>query len=900
MYMEVFDSAGFYSYNNWVPAYAFYDASHLDYYGAYTSFNGGFWYNNSSPTVSSIPNMNVVLGTGYTAPTYYTINDIETPVGSLAVVATSDNQTVLPDSRIYYPYTGTGSRYLEVYPAAAGVAHVTVKVTDSDGASSQTTFTVTADSAPTITVISNQLVQMNSNTPAIPFTVGDAYYPPSALILTPISGNTTLVPLANVVIGGSSSSSNRTVTVTPAPNQYGVTTVGVRVSNGVATNASTFTLTVNSPPSLAANNGLTVSQGGTATITSSLLQATDPDNTPAQVKFTVNPDGSGGPPHNGTLLKSGIPLTTGGTFTMADVTNNLVSYHNGGSCETNDDFQFGLTDTSGGVLVSAGHTVFSFKIAITPLIIPPVAVSVSNTVPLGGTVSGTLTAVNTDCRNTNLTFSLGGLPAKGILAAFNPATGQYTYQANSGQSGADSFDFLVSNGGAISTTPGTVYLNIQNAPPVALGTNFMTAQGTSLTNKLSVTDPDQPPQPLTFSILSNGTKGTATLLNPATGAFVYTPQPSRFGQDSFTFKVNDGLTDSLPATVAISIRPTAASFGDLVISEDSLPAIVLLNVANGDVGILSSGGLLGQPAFLTTEPGGTILVADQSQGVLRIDPATGAQSIVVSNSLVPGAVGVAREADGHIIVSALGTGLVSRFTSGGVFVTNFPAGMLAFPAGVAIAPDGQIFVTDPGAAFGSPPNAIMQLDPVTLGQTVLATNGLLTSPVGIAWEPSGSLIVAEAFYNTLTRVTVPGGAQTLLTGETNLNHPFGVAVDVSGNIYVANGDGSVTQVNPVTGAQMVVVPPGSIGSPFGIAVAGQPVAPPILTGVQFTSAGQAQISLTGYPGATYSVLRSADLTLPVGGWTLVGTTTETTPGNFSVTDSGATNAPVRFYRASYP
>jgi hypothetical protein len=58
---------------------------------------------------------------------------------------------------------------------------------------------------------------------------------------------------------------------------------------------------------------------------------------------------------------------------------------------------------------------------------------------------------------------------------------------------------------------------------------------------------------LTFSIVANGSKGTAVIANAATGAFTYTPAPGATGSDSFTFKASDWLGDSNVATVQVTI-----------------------------------------------------------------------------------------------------------------------------------------------------------------------------------------------------------------------------------------------------------------------------------------------------------------------------------------------------------
>jgi formylglycine-generating enzyme required for sulfatase activity len=136
----------------------------------------------------------------------------------------------------------------------AGVATGTAKkITWDAGAdwsgqySTQMRFKVIADdgnSAPTISDIAAQTINPDNNTGAIAFTVGDAQTAAGSLIISGSSSNTTLVPNANIVFGGSGA--NRTVTVTPASSQTGTATITVTVSDGSLSASDTFLLTVNS------------------------------------------------------------------------------------------------------------------------------------------------------------------------------------------------------------------------------------------------------------------------------------------------------------------------------------------------------------------------------------------------------------------------------------------------------------------------------------------------------------------------------------------------------------------------------------------------------------------------------------------------------------------------------
>src|SRR4029077_1506685 len=58
------------------------------------------------------------------------------------------------------------------------------------------------------------------------------------------SSNQTLVPNTNIVFGGTGA--NRTVTLTPAANQFGTATITLAVSDGVLSTSTSLQLTVNS------------------------------------------------------------------------------------------------------------------------------------------------------------------------------------------------------------------------------------------------------------------------------------------------------------------------------------------------------------------------------------------------------------------------------------------------------------------------------------------------------------------------------------------------------------------------------------------------------------------------------------------------------------------------------
>ncbi len=99
---------------------------------------------------------------------------------------------------------------------------------------------------PTISAIPTQTIDEDTATGAIPFTVGDEETSATSLLLTSASSNPALVPPAGIVLGGSGA--NRTITVTPLPDQFGSADITLRVSDGENTNSTTFSLVVTPLP----------------------------------------------------------------------------------------------------------------------------------------------------------------------------------------------------------------------------------------------------------------------------------------------------------------------------------------------------------------------------------------------------------------------------------------------------------------------------------------------------------------------------------------------------------------------------------------------------------------------------------------------------------------------------
>jgi hypothetical protein len=134
-------------------------------------------------------------------------------------------------------------------------------------------------------------------------------------------------------------------------------------------------------------------------------------------------------------------------------------------------------------------------------------------------------------------------------------------------------------GNALDTTAAitddtTITVVLPNTAPVASAQSVATSEDTALPITLSATDGEA--NPLTYTVLSQPTNGTLSGTAPNV---TYTPAANYSGPDSFTFKANDGLLDSAPATVSITVTAVndapVANGQSVSTAEDTAKAITL-------------------------------------------------------------------------------------------------------------------------------------------------------------------------------------------------------------------------------------------------------------------------------------------------------------------------------------
>ena len=171
-----------------------------------------------------------------------------------------------------------------------------------------------------------------------------------------------------------------------------------------------------------------------------------------------------------------------------------------------------------------------------------------------------------------LTATLVTPPASGALDL--ETDGSFTYMPASNVCGPQTFTYTAGDGTETSQ-PATVTLTIAcvNDAPQAQDDAYVGSEGVLLSvaaaQGVLVNDSDVENSPLTAAIATQPTGGVVLLAT--NGSFTYLPGLGFCGDDSFTYRANDGAANSVPATVDIDVQcdnaaPVAGNLPDVTVA----------------------------------------------------------------------------------------------------------------------------------------------------------------------------------------------------------------------------------------------------------------------------------------------------------------------------------------------
>ena len=265
--------------------------------------------------------------------------------------------------------------------------------------------------------------------------------------------------------------------------------------------------------------------------------------------------------------------------------------------------------------------------------------------------------------------------------------------------------------------------------------------------------------------------------------------------------------------------------------------IITTVAGNGTSGFSGDGGpatsaSLNYPYGVAVDASGNLFIADfrnnrirkvSASGIITTFAGNGQSGYSVYNGPATSAsfhpAGVAVDASGNLFI-ADGSFLIRKVSASGIMTTVAGLGggsglgdggpaisaSLFIPNGVALDASGNLFIADEGNTRIRKVSASGVITTVAGNGTVgfsgdggPATSASLNDPTGVAVDTSGNLFIAEHNNNRIRKVSVSGIVTTVagngadgFSGDggpatsASLSHPYGVAVDTSGNLFISD------------------------------------------------------------------------------------------------------------------
>jgi hypothetical protein len=274
--------------------------------------------------------------------------------------------------------------------------------------------------------------------------------------------------------------------------------------------------------------------------------------------------------------------------------------------------------------------------------------------------------------------------------------------------------------------------------------------------------------------------------------------------------------------------------GDIVYA-DSGGFIIKVDPTTGAQSVISAGGLLNLPFDVAVGANGKVIVSDSGR-LISIDSATGSQTLVADNSqgTLGSPYGIAFY--GNDLLAANLQSLIAVDPVTGETLTVSTGGNFQYPMGVTVGANGDMYVINMGSM-----TQIVRVNAQNGGQKVLSKGGYLKSPQSIAIDGDNLYVTDTADGNFGTgrviQINARTGKQRIVAEGGNLVGPVGISVDAAGQLIVGDAytvnpqspdiasggyDGAIIRINPSTGAQAIIARGGgSAVNPRGVAIVGE-------------------------------------------------------------------------------
>jgi len=342
-------------------------------------------------------------------------------------------------------------------------------------------------------------------------------------------------------------------------------------------------------------------------------------------------------------------------------------------------------------------------------------------------------------------------------------------------SGSNTFENLVKN----ATTSSSLLFDTTGVTTI---TNTISLSG--ILNNLLTIGPTATATSVVFNKIINKV-GPADLTNPggmslSPSGDIYVTDPNNhrvvvFNSGGLAYKVLSDSTLSTPTDVAVS------SSGYVYVVDNTGNRIVVFNPDGTFSKTYDALGLSSPQNILISPISGELYITDSGNNRIVVAEQDGTASTTYEGLGLSGPRGLSFDSSGNIYIADTGNGRVIVLNPDGAASTTAPTYINACSDDVAVAPNGYLYIS---CTYG--------------GVITFAPDGTLTSqsygyhPTAVKFDSFGNLYTSDA-NNPVNIYQASGGFPSDSMGENFLGRiagyissPTGIAVDPSGYIYVAD------------------------------------------------------------------------------------------------------------------
>ena len=338
------------------------------------------------------------------------------------------------------------------------------------------------------------------------------------------------------------------------------------------------------------------------------------------------------------------------------------------------------------------------------------------------------------------------------------------------------------------------------------------------------------------------------------------------------YNITLGRNNQIPIVSNLQSEPEPEPEPEPIPEPEPEPEPVLIISYN--ISTIATG--LNQPWGVAADSSGNVYIADRnSHSIKKIDASTGIISTIAgtgsrgysgdgraaTSAQLNEPIGVALDSSGNVYISDtynhrirmidVSTGIISLIAGTGSMGYSGDGGTatstrLYYPAGVALDSSGNVYIADiynnrirkVSASDGKISTIAGTGSTGYSGDGGAATSAKLYYPYGVALDSSGNVYIADTENNRIRKVSASDSK--ISTIATGLNVPHGLASDSYGNVYIADSENNRIQMIDVNGVVSTIAGTGSRGysGDGGAATSAQLKAP---RGVALDSSGNVYI-----------------------------------------------------------